>query len=152
FDEARRAGRVLWRLIVTGLVLGFVLVTAFASTLIGLSMATSAVLGAILVVTGPTVILPVLRDARLAPRPATLLKWEGIVNDPLGALLAVVVFQVFLVDDSETMSVLQLFGALLVRTVLAGLVGGVIGWLLGVALRRDWLSEHLASSAMLAGV
>lgn len=51
------------------------------------------VLGAILVVTGPTVILPLLRQARLNKDSASLLKWEGIVNDPVGVLLAVLTFQ-----------------------------------------------------------
>ncbi len=50
-------------------------------------------LGAILVVTGPTVILPLLRQARLNKESASLLKWEGIVNDPVGVLLAVLTFQ-----------------------------------------------------------
>ena len=48
--------------------------------------------GGIMVVTGPTVIIPLLRQSKLNPRPAALLKWEGIVNDPIGALLAVLVF------------------------------------------------------------
>lgn len=51
--------------------------------------------GAIIVVTGPTVIIPLLRQTRLRRRPASFLKWEGIVNDPTGALLAVVIFEYF---------------------------------------------------------
>ena len=48
-----------------------------------------------MVVTGPTVIMPLLRQAKLNRRSASYLKWEGIVNDPIGALLAVLVFQFF---------------------------------------------------------
>ncbi len=59
----------------------------------GLSWPVAVVLGAILVVTGPTVILPLLRQARLNKESASLLKWEGIVNDPVGVLLAVLTFQ-----------------------------------------------------------
>jgi NhaP-type Na+/H+ or K+/H+ antiporter len=55
------------------------------------------VLGAILVVTGPTVIMPFLRQAQLDARPASLLRWEAIVNDPIGALFAVVAFEIILV-------------------------------------------------------
>ncbi len=63
----------------------------------GLSWQTSIILGAILVVTGPTVIMPLLRQARLQPRAASLLRWEAIINDPIGALFAVMSFEVFLV-------------------------------------------------------
>ena len=45
-----------------------------------------------MVVTGPTVIAPLLRQAKLAKRPANLLQWEAIVNDPVGALAAVIAF------------------------------------------------------------
>lgn len=63
----------------------------------GLSWPTAIVLGAILVVTGPTVIMPLLRQAQLDARPASLLRWEAIVNDPIGALFAVVAFEIIMV-------------------------------------------------------
>ena len=49
--------------------------------------------GAITIVTGPTVVLPLLRHVRLKSRPASFLKWEAIVNDPIGAILAAVVLE-----------------------------------------------------------
>ena len=71
---------------------------AFAAHHIGgLSWPTAIVLGAILVVTGPTVIMPLLRQAQLDARPASLLRWEAIVNDPIGALFAVVAFEIIMV-------------------------------------------------------
>jgi NhaP-type Na+/H+ or K+/H+ antiporter len=91
--EARVAGRTLWRLLLSGLVVGFAIVMLGGIYIAGLTTGTAAVLGGILVVTGPTVIVPLLRTSRVARRPATLLKWEGIVNDPFGALLAILVFQ-----------------------------------------------------------
>ncbi len=63
----------------------------------GSSWEASAVFGGIMIVTGPTVIAPLLRQARLARRPAALLQWEAIVNDPIGALAAVLAFEVVLV-------------------------------------------------------
>ena len=51
----------------------------------------SLLYGAITVVTGPTVVLPLLRNTRLQARPASFFKWEAIVNDPVGALLAAVI-------------------------------------------------------------
>ncbi|MEQ8234367.1 MAG: cation:proton antiporter, partial [Gammaproteobacteria bacterium] len=89
FHELRHAGRGVMRLVSLALVLNFVLGAVGAHYVGGLSWPVALVFGAIIVVTGPTVILPLLRQARLRTRPASLLKWEGIVNDPLGALLAV---------------------------------------------------------------
>ena len=149
--EARHVGKALRRLILSGLVVGFVLGFAAAHFLAGLSLPTAAVLAAILVVTGPTVILPMLRGARIAQRPATLLKWEGIVNDPFGALLAFFVLRFALVgDEDEGYVVLALkFGG---ASIVAGLIGAGSGLLLGRALNRGWITEHIKSPVILAAV
>ena len=52
----------------------------------------AALFGGIMVVTGPTVVGPLLRNLNIGRRPAQILKWEAIVNDPIGALLAVFIF------------------------------------------------------------
>ena len=149
--EARHVGRTLWALILAGLVLGFALVTT-VGVVCGLSLATAATLGGILVVTGPTVILPMLRSARVSLRPAALLKWEGIVNDPFGALLAYFVLQVALVNPGPGAT--QGFAALVLGflgfSALAGLVGGCSGYSLGRALSKGWIPEHLRSPLILA--
>lgn len=152
FDEARRAGPVLWRLILVGLVVGFWTVTFWGIGFTGLSLPTAAVLGAILVVTGPTVILPMLRSARIAMRPATLLRWEGIVNDPIGALLAVLVFQVIVADPTLRGNVPQLIGTLAFQGIAAASLGGGVGWLLAQALRTHAVPSTLESPVMLAAV
>ena len=93
FRELQQTGRAVRGLVVLGVPVAWGLGTAAAHFVAGLSWQTSTVFGAILVVTGPTVILPLLRQAKLAPEPAAVLKWEAIVNDPIGALLAVVAFR-----------------------------------------------------------
>ncbi len=151
FDEARIAGSALWRLIVSGLVLGFALVTVLGIVLADLSLATASMIGAILVVTGPTVILPMLRHARIALRPATLLRWEGIVNDPLGALLAVFVFQVAVADPAVE-DVWTLLPSLILRALGGSAIGALVAVGLAQALRNNLLSESLKSPAILAAV
>ena len=150
--EARYAGAVLWRLIISGLVAGFAVVTLCGVYAGGLSWATASVLGAILVVTGPTVILPMLRQARISLRPATLLKWEGIVNDPLGALLAFVVFQVAVFDHSGAKGIPDLLLELGLAAVAGGALGVVAGFGLGRALDRGHIAEHMKSTVILAAV
>lgn len=150
-SEARHVGPTLWRLIISGLVLGFALTTAAAHYVGGLSIETSACVGAILVVTGPTVIMPMLRTARISMRPATLLKWEGIVNDPLGIMLAVLVLEIILIfnDSDETQHSVV---AMVLGILGAGILGTVVGWLLGNALAAGKIAEHLRSPIILASV
>ncbi|MCA8942956.1 MAG: cation:proton antiporter [Planctomycetes bacterium] len=152
FAEARFAGPVLWRLIVSGLVVGFGSVMALGVWIAGLSPATAAVLGAILVVTGPTVILPMLRSSRISLRPATLLKWEGIVNDPLGALMAFVVFEIAVLGGESGESVGGLVFAVGLQALAGGAVGVAAGWILGRALVRHQIAEHMKNPVMLGAV
>jgi len=150
--EAKYAGKTLWRLIVSGLVLGFGLVTFLAWSVAGLEVATAATLGAILVVTGPTVIIPMLRSARISLRPATLLKWEGIVNDPFGAMLAFFVFELALLSKEGT-GASHGFTALSLEFLLMAVFGAALGVLvaysLGRALEAGTIPEHLKSPVML---
>ena len=93
WHELKETGKGVRRLVSAGLVLSFTFGSLAAHYVGGLSWPVATVFGAIIVVTGPTVIMPLLRQARLRSRTASILKWEGIVNDPLGALLAVVLFE-----------------------------------------------------------
>lgn len=152
--EAQRHGQALRRLILSGLVVGFGL-TTLAGVYIGdLSWATSATLGAILVVTGPTVILPMLRAARIALRPATLLKWEGIINDPFGAILAlfVVEISVLLAQSSAEATVSAIAWTFLWTASASAVLGYVAALWLGTALDRGWIHENLKSPVILASV
>src|SRR3546814_11924430 len=81
FRELRHAGPAVLRLVILGVPIGWALGTAAAYYGAGLSLPVSALFGGILVVTGPTVIGPMLRTLRIGPRPANILKWEGIVHD-----------------------------------------------------------------------
>lgn len=114
--------------------------------MVGLSWPVAWVLGAILVVTGPTVIVPLLRQARLNKESASLLKWEGIFNDPIGALLAVLAFQYFTFAESGPVHVLIDLGTALVS---AALLGGVGGWLIGWIFRRGFVPENLKAPILM---
>jgi NhaP-type Na+/H+ or K+/H+ antiporter len=93
FDELRGgAHRVVLRLIPIGVVLTVVGVTLAAQLFLGLGWGSSLMLAAILVVSGPTVVLPLLEFVRPSEKVRSVLKWEGVLIDPIGALLGVVVF------------------------------------------------------------
>lgn len=91
--ELREAGAGVRRLVLLGVPIAWVLGSAAGHYVAQLSWPVAILFAGIMVVTGPTVIMPLLRHARLRPRAASVLKWEGIVNDPIGALLAVLVFE-----------------------------------------------------------
>ena len=138
--EFRRVGHGIGRLTLVGPPLAWLFGTLAAHYVAGLGWATAAVLGAILVVTGPTVILPLIRQARLNKESASLLKWEGIVNDPVGVLIAVMTFQYLTISGGGWQSTLMGVGAaILAAAVLGGLGGWGIGWL----YRRGAAPEHL---------
>jgi voltage-gated potassium channel Kch len=101
-----------------------------------------------MVVTGPTVIVPLLRQAALNRRTASYLKWEGILNDPIGALLAVLVFQFFLFqgEGSGWGEVAQGLGFAIASSLVLGLLGG---WLIGTAFREGLVPEYLKSPVLL---
>jgi NhaP-type Na+/H+ or K+/H+ antiporter len=84
--------RVVLRLIPIGVVLSVVGVTLGARLFFGLGWGSSLMLGAILVVSGPTVVLPLLEFVRPSEKVRSVLKWDGVLIDPIGALLGVVVF------------------------------------------------------------
>jgi len=98
FRELQNIGGVFLRMITLGVAISWVVGAAAARYVLGFPWAIATLLGAILVVTGPTVIGPILRHLRLRGRLNALLKWEGIAVDPLGATLAVLVFTVIQAD------------------------------------------------------
>src|SRR3546814_1568333 len=88
-----RSGQGVLRLVGIGVPLVWALGALAAHFIGGLSWPISVLLGAMLVITGPTVITPLLRQAKLARRTASLLKWEGVLNDAIGAILTVIVLE-----------------------------------------------------------
>jgi NhaP-type Na+/H+ or K+/H+ antiporter len=92
---------VVRNLITIGLFVTWVIGTGAAHLFLGLDVGLAVLLGAILVVTGPTVIVPLLRHVRPRGQLGSVVRWEGILNDPIGALLAVLVFEAVLAGRFE---------------------------------------------------
>ncbi len=149
--ELRDIGRVFRRLMLVGIPVTWLLATAFAYLLPGLELELAILFGAILVVTGPTVIIPLLRHIRPNVRVGSAVKWEGIVNDPIGAILAVLVFETIVAGGFEQGMIVGALGALK-----AAVIGGGLG-LAGAAvvvllLKRYWIPDYLQSPVALTVV
>ena len=117
----------------------------------GLSWPTAMVIGAVLVVTGPTVIMPLLRSAQLKRRPSSILRWEAIVNDPIGALFAVFAFETYLVLHG-THDAWTLAGLALAAFAVATVGGYLFARLLASIFIRGWVAEYLKAPVLFAAV
>lgn len=144
--ELRRTGAGVLRLVLIGPPLAWLLGAAAAHYLGGLDWPVAVIMAAILVVTGPTVVLPLLRQARLNKDTASLLKWEAIANDPIGVLLAVMSFEYFLHAGGPLGDSLRNLG--LALAVGAG-VGAASGWVVGWLYRRGAVSPHLKAPVLM---
>ncbi len=150
--ELRGSGPVVWRLVTVGVAVTWAVATIAARHVVGLDTRMSALLGAILVVTGPTVVMPLLREVRPSGTVAAILKWEGIVIDPIGALFAVIVFEAIVARPNLGAGH---FALDMLNTAFVGTAFGLIAaGILVVSLRRYWLSDALqipVTMALIAG-
>lgn len=151
FSELRETGHALFRLVTVGILVTWLLTAAAARLFLGFEPGMAALTGAILVVTGPTVIMPLLRHVRPVRRIGSLVKWEGIVNDPIGAVLAVLVFGATHAGTPGRAALDATAG--LALTVLAGgAIAAVTAALLVLMLRRYWIPDYLQNVAILTAV
>jgi len=137
------------RLVYIGAPLGWLMSALSLHYVAGLSWSSSAVFGGIMIVTGPTVIAPLLRTARLSRRPATLLQWEAILNDPIGALAAVLAFEVVIALNTATTASEAMF-ELLIGAAVATAAGVAAGIGLSRAFKRGWVPEYMKVPVLFA--
>jgi NhaP-type Na+/H+ or K+/H+ antiporter len=151
FALIKDAAPTIRRLILFGGPVAWVLNAAAAYWVAGLSPPVAILFGGILVVTGPTVIAPLLRQARLQQRPAAVLQWEGIINDPIGALYAVLTYE-FVVHWGDHGDMAAALPALVGGVAAAGALGAASGWGLAWAFRRGHVPEFLKAPVLLGGI
>jgi NhaP-type Na+/H+ or K+/H+ antiporter len=151
WHEYKETGVNVNRLVTAGLLLTWLFSSIAAHFVGNLSWPVAILFGAIIIVTGPTVIIPLLKQARLKRRAAALLKWEGIINDPIGALIAVLVFEYFAASEHhpELTDMALTMGMSVLISLVVGVAGGYgLGW----AFRKDHVPEFLKSPLMLVSV
>lgn len=125
-------------------------VTLLAHYLLGLSWLVSALFGAIMTISGPTVIFPIMQRVRVKKSIETVLKSEAVLADPLGAILAVVILDVILVSQQTTM--IYFVYAFVVKIFVGLLVGFIMGWIAGKVLKRGYISSELKNLVVFAWV
>ena len=148
FHEIQGLQRVVRNLVSSGMLVTWLIVALATHFLLGFDWNLSFLFGAVMVVTGPTVIVPLLRTVRPNARISNILRWEGIVIDPIGALLAVLVFEFIISGQggSALTHTLAIFGTIL---AIGFAMGAAAGYLLGLILRHHLLPEYLHNVATL---
>jgi len=141
YREFVKAASGIRPLITSGLLIHFALLTVAGHFIAQWSWEFSLLVSSILIVTGPTVITPVIRQIRLKKRPSTFLKWEGIINDPIGALLAVLVYEY--IAFSGTAPGAEIFLSSLKAIAIAVGVALAITYLLKILFDRGLVPDFL---------
>ncbi|GMM91714.1 cation:proton antiporter [Qipengyuania sp. MTN3-11] len=153
FRELRHSGDAVWRLATIGVLLGWFFGALAAHEIAGLVLPVAVLFGGILVVTGPTVVIPLLRQSSVKQRPASILKWEAIVNDPTGALCAVLAYEYFRkVAESPGATVTEVLVPMLFAVALAGLLGFLAALAIAWAFPRGAVPEYLKVPVLLTTV
>ncbi len=146
--ELSASGPVVSRLISVGALITWVVAALGARYLLGFDWPLAILSGAILIVTGPTVVGPLLRQIRPKGRAGTILKWEGILIDPVGAVLAVLVFEIIVLGGGVSVPGFVLLGV--VRTLVVGIALGLLGAAVLIGLmRRHLIPDYLQSGVTL---
>ncbi|MDO6641539.1 MULTISPECIES: sodium:proton antiporter [unclassified Shewanella] len=148
FKEIKDHGRMVTNLVTFGAFITWACIAPAAHWLLGFEWPMALLFGALVVVTGPTVIVPMLRTVRPKSNLASILRWEGIVIDPIGAILAVLVYEYIAVATAADPTTHILFA--LGMTLLLGFgLGALAGYLIGIALRSNVFPHYLKNTAVL---
>ena len=146
-SDLSRIGRPLLMLLTVGVLITWAACSFAAMFLLGFNLSKALLIGSILTVTGPTVVGPLLQHIRPTGQVGPIARWEGIVVDPIGAVLAVLVFGAFeAVELAQFQSAASTAALGFARTVIVGSAMGVLtAFFFREMLRNHWIADHLES-------
>ncbi|MDN3644369.1 sodium:proton antiporter [Lutimonas halocynthiae] len=150
-DEIKSVGPVIYKLITVGALITMITAGIAAHFIIGLNWPLSFLFSSLIIVTGPTVITPILRNLPLKKDISTVLKWEGILIDPVGALVAVLVFEFISIGGDHgteyTKETLVEFGKII---IIGFSIGFTSAYVFATALKQRWIPHYLLNVVALA--
>ncbi|MDX1327057.1 MAG: sodium:proton antiporter, partial [Arenibacter sp.] len=150
-SEISRVGPVITKLITVGSAVTFFLAGATAHFVFDLSWQISFLFSALIIVTGPTVIGPILRNIPLKKDLSAILKWEGILIDPIGALVAVLVFEFIRIGEGQGYTITGLLE--FVKVLLMGFTFGfTFAHALTQVIKRNYVPHYLLNVVSLSVV
>ncbi|GAD79801.1 putative sodium/proton antiporter [Vibrio ezurae NBRC 102218] len=122
FSEIKGVTNTVWSIVSIGALISWAITSIATHHLLGFDWPLALMFGGLTVVTGPTVIVPLLRTVRPTSRLSNILRWEGILIDPLGALFVVMIYE-FLISSNSSQS-FEVFGIILVIGFGLGIAAG----------------------------
>lgn len=150
-DEILHVGPSIVKLITLGSIVTFFGAGISAHYIFNLTWEISFLFSALIIVTGPTVIAPILRNIPLKKDISTVLKWEGILIDPIGALVAVLVFEFISIESGYEFTKEALIE--FVKIVIAGMsIGSAAAYALYYSIKRKFIPHYLLNVITLASV
>ncbi len=146
--EVRHVAGTVRNLLTIGAFVSWIGGAVAARYIVGLPWDLALLFGALIIVTGPTVITPLLRNVRPNHNVSSVLRWEGILIDPIGATVSVLVFEAIVARSGGTISsgiiaFLEVIG-------IGSVLGLAAGYALAVVLRRYWIPDYLRDIAILS--
>lgn len=150
-EEIKNVGPVIYKLITLGALVTFLTGGVAAYLLTDLNWSLSFLFSSLIIVTGPTVITPILRNLPIRKDISTILKWEGILIDPIGALVAVLVFEFISLGEDHgtqyTQETLLEFGKII---VIGFSIGFTAAYAFAFSLRQKLVPHYLLNVVALA--
>ncbi len=151
FRELKTGAKVITMLVTVGAAITWLLSAFLAVVVLKLPWGLALVFGAILTVSGPTVVLPLVRHVRPKGATGSILRWEGIVIDPIGALLAVIVFEAVLVGGGQA-AAYDVFYRVVYTIIVGGGLGFIAGWFMALIIRNFLVPDYLQNAVSFAMV
>ncbi|PTI38426.1 sodium:proton antiporter [Staphylococcus succinus] len=141
FRELRGISKAVVRIITIGAIIAWILGAITLHYVLGFSIAISLVLGGLFLITGPTVIQPLLKQAKVRKSVDSILRWESIILDPIGPMLALGAFYVFQIIEQGFN--LQIILSFVLRLLIAVIVGFAASYLFMWLIKRDLIPQNL---------
>ena len=140
FQDIKATGKTIFLLTSIGVLVSFGILSAASYYILDFSLSLSCMFGALMVITGPTVILPILRQIRIKNNLASIIRWEGILIEPVGALLVTLVYQIMFTESLTAMTL----SILIAKTVFGGLAIGIgLTYLILFLFDKHYLPDYL---------
>ncbi|PHI21572.1 cell shape-determining protein [Lewinellaceae bacterium SD302] len=150
--EVKEVGPSIVRLISLGSLITFIGAGLAAHFIMGLPWTIDFLFAGLIIVTGPTVIAPILQNVPLNRNVAAVLKWEGILIDPIGALVAVLVFEFIRSAGTGMEYTSHAFMTFLQIILIGGTLGAIAGYGLFQIVKKNLVPHYLLNVFILAYV
>ncbi|WP_217972363.1 cation:proton antiporter [Staphylococcus xylosus] len=141
FREIKGISKAVIRIITIGAIITWILGAVTLHYIIGFSLSISLVLGGLFLITGPTVIQPLLKQAKVKKRVDSILRWESIILDPIGPMLALGAFYIFQIIEQGFD--LQLIAKFIISLFIAIAIGFGASYLFMWLIKKDLIPQNL---------